>query len=117
LRHRLCRAQSEDEIGDEGCLVGGVACSFARQVVLHTIVMFDGHQNFEFLVGFGAFWLCPPNLECIIEESSFVNVVIAEAKELGVSDIFETIFGEGLDILELLKEISDWRGWIPLCIH
>jgi hypothetical protein len=86
-------------------------------VVLHTIVMFDGHQTFEVLVGFGGFWLCPPNFECIFEGSSFVNVVVAEANELGVSDIFETIFGEGLAILELLKEISDWRGWIPLRIH
>ncbi len=106
-----------DEIGDEGCLVGRVACSFACQVVLHTIVMFDGHQNFEVLVGFGGFWLCPPKFDCIVEKSSFVNVVVAEAKELGVSDILETIFGEGLAVLELLKEISDWCGWIPLRIH
>ena len=40
------------EIGNEGCLVGRVACSFARQVVLHTIAVFDGHQNFEVVVGF-----------------------------------------------------------------
>jgi hypothetical protein len=48
---------------------------------------------------------------------SFVNIVVAEAKELGVSDIFKIIFGEGLAVLELLKEISDWCGWIPLRIH
>ena len=88
-----------DEIGEEGCLVGRVACSFARQVVLHAIAVFNGHHNFELVLGFGGFWLGPPNFECIAKESSVVNIVVTEVKELGVSDIFVAICGKGLAIL------------------
>jgi hypothetical protein len=54
----------------------------------------------------------------IVKESSVVNVVITEAKGLGVSDIIVAIcFGKGLAILEWLEEISNWCGWIPLSLH
>ena len=44
-------------------------------------------------------------------------IVVAEAKKLTVIDYFIALFWELFSIVDLLKEASNWCGWIPTCSH
>ena len=44
-------------------------------------------------------------------------IVVAEVKKLAVIDYFIVFFCNFFSILDLLKEFSNWCGWIPMCIH
>ena len=46
-----------------------------------------------------------------------MHVVVAEAKKLTVIGYFAAFFCEVFSVIELLKEASDWCGWIPTCSH
>ena len=51
------------------------------------------------------------------EKYGCVYIVIAEAMTLTVIDYFIDLFCELFSIVELLKEVRSWCGWIPMCSH
>ena len=44
-------------------------------------------------------------------------IVVAEAKNLTVIDYFVSFSCKLFSIIEPLKEVINWRGWIPTCSH
>ena len=58
-----------------------------------------------------------PNFEGIIEQTSAVDVVVAEAKELGIGDGFISVGGEFMAIAKLEEKILDGGGGIPFGGH
>ena len=46
-----------------------------------------------------------------------MHVVISEAKNFTVIDYFIAFFCKVFSVVEMLKEVSDWCGWIPTYSH
>ena len=44
-----------------------------------------------------------------------MHLVLAEAKNLTIIDYFIVFFFEVFSIIEMLKEVRNWCGWIPTC--
>ena len=58
-----------------------------------------------------------PGFDFFTEKYTCIHVVIAEAKNFTVVDYFIAFFCEVFSIIDLLKEVSYWFGWIPTCSH
>ena len=44
-------------------------------------------------------------------------IVVAEAKNLAVVDYFIAFFCKRFSVIEMLKEVRNGCGWIPMCSH
>ena len=58
-----------------------------------------------------------PGFECFVKKSGCVYIFVAERKNLAVIDYLIDLFCGFFSVLELLKEVSNGRGWIPTCSH
>jgi hypothetical protein len=48
-------------------LIGRVAGAFARKLIFHTIIMFNGHKGLECSVCFAGVGLRAPDFHCVVE--------------------------------------------------
>ena len=46
-----------------------------------------------------------------------MHVFIAEAKKFTVIEYLIVFFCKVFSVIDMLKYVSDWCGWIPTCIH
>ena len=55
--------------------------------------------------------------ECFVEKFGCMYIIVAEANKLTVIDYLIYLFCELFSIIDMLKEVSNWCGWIPTCSH
>ena len=58
-----------------------------------------------------------PGFECFVEKYGCMYDIVAEAKKFTVIDYFIAFFCELFSIIEMLKQVRNWCGWIPTYSH
>ena len=86
-------------------------------MIIETISFLLGYEWYKGCICFIDISFFAPGFECFAEKSGCMHVVVAEAKKLTVADYFIALFCEVFSIIEILKEVIDWCGFIPTCSH
>ena len=58
-----------------------------------------------------------PRYECFFEKSGCMYIVVAKENKLAVIDYLIYRFCGLFSVIEMLKEVSNGCGWIPMCSH
>ena len=92
-------------------------CCSGCCLIIETILFLLGHEWDKVCIYFINIWFFAPGFECLVEKFGCVYIVVAEAKKLIVVDYLIAFFCELFSIIELLKDFSNFCGWIPTCSH
>ena len=79
--------------------------------------MFGGHVGTEKRIGLVDGRFGSPYFESIVEEASFVDVLVTQTKELGIRDGFIAVSGKVLTVAKLKEKVCDGGWWGPLSCH
>ena len=85
--------------------------------MLHSVFVLGCHVGAEKWICLVSLCCCAPQFESVTEKARVVDIVIAEAKKLGVGNGFIAIGGKLLTIVKLEEKVFNWGGRIPLRCH
>ena len=86
-------------------------------LIIETIFLLLGPEWGKVCICFIDIYFFAPGFECFSENYGCMHVVISEAKKFTVIDYFIAFFCKVFFVVEMLKEVSDWCGWIPTYSH
>ena len=92
-------------------------CCSGCWMITETIFILLSQEQDKICLCFIDTWFFAPGFECFIEKSRCVYIVVVEVDKLTVIYYFIALFCELFSIIELLKEVSNWCEWIPMCSH
>ena len=91
-----------------------VTCCSGYWLITEAILFLLGHEWDKFWIFFIGIWFFAPGFEYFVENYGCMYIVVAEAKNLAVVDYFIAFFWELFSVIDMLKEISNRCGWIPI---
>ena len=86
-------------------------------LIIKTIFFLLGPEWDKVCIRFINIYFFAPGFECFSEKSGCMHVVIADEKKFTVIDYFIEFFWKVFSVIEMLKEVNDWCGWIPTWSH
>ena len=86
-------------------------------MITEAIFFLLGHEWDKVCICFIDICFFAPGFECFVENSGCMYIFVAESKKLTVVDSLISFFCKLFSVVEMLKEVSKWCGWIPTCSH
>ena len=94
-----------------------VTCCSGYWLITEAIFFLLGHEWGKVCISFIDICVFAPGFECFVEKYGCIYIVVAEAKKLAVINYLISFSCKLFSVVELLKQVRYWYGWIPTCFH